>query len=150
MNVNFGNYKGPVKFENGKRYNLVVSKAEEGTSNNGKPYLRLKLETDDMRDAYEHDIYLTDKALGFAMEWFGALGLPNQGNVNIPSERIDETLRGIRLTAECYLEPYTINKGTSDEKTLYNTKWKNPERIAIGASKVEKPMPAPITESVPF
>lgn len=145
--VNFDEYEGPIKFEANKRYTLVVAHAEDGKSSGGKPFIRLKLETEDLRDAYGHDIYLTPKALGFAQEWFAALGLPCQGKVNVETEN----LRGIRLTAECYLEPYTLNEGTADERTLYNTKWRKPERIAIGAAPASRPMPEPMKdEKVPF
>ena len=149
MNVNFDEYEPSFKFEGGKRYNLVVISAEEGESANSKPFLKLKLETTDLHNAYEHDIWLTPKALGFAQEWFKALGLPDKGNVNIPSDKVDETLRGIHFTAECYFEPYTVNKGTPDEKTYQNTKWCKPERIAVGAAQEQRPMPR-TDDTVPF
>lgn len=145
--VNFDDYEGPAKFEAGKRYTLVVAHAEEGTSNKkGTPYIRLKLETEALQSAYDHDIYLSKKALGFAKEWFAALGLPCEGKVNVEPEN----LTGIRFTAEYYLEPYYINEGTADEKTLYNTKWTRPERVAVGSKPAERPMPKPTDETVPF
>lgn len=145
--VNFDDYEGPAKFEAGKRYTLVVARAEEGESKSGTPRIRLKLETEALQSAYEHDIYLSKKALGFAREWFAALGLPCEGKVEVNPENLE----GIRFTAECYLEPYVLNAGTDDEKTLYNTKWTRPERVTVGEAKVEKPMPKPMgTERVPF
>lgn len=145
--VNFDDYEGPVKFEAGKRYPLVVVGAEEGeSSNKGTPYIRLKLETEDLRDAYSHDIYLSKKALGFASEWFQALGLPCKGKVVVDPD----SLRGIHFTAECYLEPYTVNEGTADEKTYSNTKWCKPEKVSVGSQPTERPMPKPISEEVPF
>ncbi len=144
--VNFDDYEGPAKFEAGKRYTLVVARAEEGESKSGTPRIRLKLETEALQSAYEHDIYLSKKALGFAREWFAALGLPCEGKVEVNPEN----LAGIRFTAECYLEPYKINEGTAEEKTLYNTKWTRPERVTVGAARAEKPMPTPMREDVPF
>jgi hypothetical protein len=129
--VDFDKSEGPVKFEEGKRYKLIVMQAEEGLSSvKQTPFLKLHLQTAEGVSAYDHTIYLTPKALGFAQEWFKAMGLPTQGKVKYDPER----LGGIRLTAECYLEPYTVNQGTADEKTYHNTRWRNPEPVTFGGA----------------
>jgi hypothetical protein len=155
MRINFndaesGNF---TKYEAGKRYHLVVQSAEEGTSAvKGTPFIKLNLVTETGVTAYDHVMYITPKALHRAQEWFKALGLPDSGEVDFDPDRME----GIHLTAECYLEPYTVNQGTAEEKTYQNTKWCKPERVAIGAKPGPKtaakpaPMPGPIEEEMPF
>lgn len=155
MRINFndaesGNF---VKYEAGKRYHLVVQNAEEGTSAvKGTPYIKLNLVNEAGVTAYDHVMYITPKALYRAQEWFRAMGLPDNGEVDFDPSKME----GIHLTAECYLEPYTVNPGTAEEKTYQNTKWCKPERITIGSAPARKAAPATagkasdIVEEVPF
>ena len=158
MDVNFDEAESSfVKFDAGKRYNLVIESAAGGENDNGTPFLKLALQTSEGIKAHEHMMYLTPKALYRAQEWFKAMGLGDSGKVSFEPEN----LAGIRLSAECYLEPYTVNKGTPEEKTYQNTKWCKPQRIAIGAApRQAAPAPKPaaasyvpppmVNETVPF
>ena len=131
MDVDFDDAESSfIKFNAGERYNLVIQGAEGGENDNGTPFLKIILQTEDGRSAYDHMMYLTPKALYRAQEWFKAMGLSDSGKVKFEPER----LAGIRLSAECYLEPYTVNEGTPEQKTYQNTKWCKPVQIKIGGA----------------
>lgn len=141
--VDFDNAEEAVKFEEGKRYPLVVTSAEDGESKTkGTPFLRLHLETTNGVKAEDATIWLSPKALPRAAEWFRALGLKDTGKVNYDASK----LSGIKLTAECAYERNTVNAGLPTEKTFQNVRWVSPQRVAVGQQSPEQP---PV-EEVPF
>ena len=151
MKWNLNNEGGNASFEKGKRYELVVSSANEGESKNkGTPFIKFHFETPDMAKAYDKTLYNTEAAAYRMIEWARALGLPSDGDVEIEPDN----LAGIHLTARC-----DYRKADDGKEYL---EWVEPQPIVRGApvkaaakvapkaaAKVEPP-PAGNIEEVPF
>ena len=146
MRVNFNdeetNFDKP--FIKGVRYTLVVDRAEEGESKEkGTPFLKLHLKTEEGASAYDRTLWITNKALYHAKPWFKALGLPTEGEVDIPVDQ----LGGIRLTAEAGYKK-------SDDGTKEYLEWGKPEPITIGGvgqlAPAREPARETSNEDVPF
>lgn len=150
MDVNFDEAEGGMRFEEKKRYPLIVNSAEEiYGKQNGTPGLKLKLITDNekMDDAYEAMIWLSPKALFRAQEWFKALGLKTEGKVSVDPSK----LSGIRITAECYYDKYTVEDKTAATgvRECRAVRWHKPERVVIGGSSAPAPAAAPEERTAP-
>lgn len=158
MRFNTDEAEETTKFTEGKRYNLVIADAEEGTAKTtGTPFLKLSLKTEAGDNAYDHKLYNTPKAMYRAVEWFKAMGF----DTSKPLEIDPASLRGIKLSALCTVEKYNTEEpdgeGGTKVKEHAITKWDKPERVSIASTPAPArkaaapaPKPEPVDESVPF
>lgn len=108
-------------FVKGKRYNLVVSGAEDRRSKEKlTPYLHIIIETEALEPAHDKKLWNTPAAAYRAVEWMKAFGFRGDGEEDVPAEN----LKGIRFSAEA-----SFVKGGDDKDYL---EWINPLPIKVG------------------
>ncbi len=133
MEFNCDSAEGGLRYENGQRYTLTVDSATEGESKvKGTPFVRLKLTDEAGNDAYSADIWNTPKAMFIAMAWLRAMGMKDEGTVNVDPS----ALRGIKLTAMCKHESYL--DGNGKERKL--VRWEDPLPITYDSQPETGPM----------
>lgn len=131
MRWNFDDNDGGGKpFKKGERYALVVERGEEITANSGTEGLKLHFKTEDGTKAYDKVLWNTPKASWRAKEWMAAMGMPDEGDIDVPVEN----LGGVRLTAEC-----TYTKSDNGKEYI---EWINPEYAGVARKPAARPAPA--------
>ena len=143
MRWNMNNDGMGKRFEKGVRYDLIVSRGEEGeSSNKGTPFLKIYFETPDLEKAYDKTLYNTEKAAYRMIEWAKAMGFPYEGDVDIPTDR----MAGIHITAEC-----SYRKADDGKEYL---EWINPLPVKISSPAAASRKPATVKEEeddhIPF
>ena len=133
MRVNWNDKEegGGAVFTNGQRYSLMVKEVKEGASKEKlTPFMKISLVTTENEPAWDKTLWMTPKALYRAEEWFNALQLPIEGDIDLDLPR----LAGIRLTAECSFREYDDVDKQGKPVKRKAVEWINPEPVKIGVA----------------
>ena len=129
---------GGKPFKKGERYTLMVDHGEVITAHSGNEGLKLHFKTEDGTKAYDKVLWNTPKAAYRAKEWMAAMGMPDEGEIDVPVE----DLGGVRLTAEC-----DYRKADNGKEYV---EWINPEYAGVARNPDARPAaaaPAPASST---